>query len=149
IDYLGGVMNELPYIMSVEKLAGITVPDRANTIRIMMSEFFRITNNLLYWGTFIQDAGGMTPVFYMFADRQKAYDVIEAVTGYRMHPAWFRIGGTAMDLPNGWHKLVREFLDWMPKRIDEYVKATMKNKVLQLRTQNVAQYDAKSALAWG
>ena len=92
----------------------------------------------------------MTPVFYMFADRQKAYDVIEAVTGYRMHPAWFRIGGTAMDLPNGWHKLVREFLDWMPKRIDEYVKATMKNKVLQLRTQNVAQYDAtKSALAWG
>ena len=149
IDYLGGVMNELPYLMSVEKLAGITVPDRANTIRIMMSEFFRITNNLLYWGTFIQDAGGMTPIFYMFADRQKAYNVIEAVTGYRMHPAWFRIGGTAMDLPNGWHKLVREFLDWMPKRIDEYVKAAMKNKVLQLRTQNVAQYDAKSALAWG
>lgn len=149
VDYLGGVMNELPYIMAVEKLAGITVPDRANTIRIMMSEFFRITNNLLYWGTFIQDAGGMTPVFYMFADRQKAYDVIEAVTGYRMHPAWFRIGGTAMDLPNGWQRLVREFLDWMPKRIDEYMKAAMGNKVLKLRTQNVAQYDAKSALAWG
>lgn len=149
VDYLGGVMNELPYIMAVEKLAGITVPDRANTIRIMMSEFFRITNNLLYWGTFIQDAGGMTPVFYMFADRQKAYDVIEAVTGYRMHPAWFRIGGTAMDLPNGWQRLVREFLDWMPKRMDEYMKAAMGNKVLQLRTQNVAQYDAKSALAWG
>lgn len=149
VDYLGGVMNELPYIMAVEKLAGITVPDRANTIRIMMSEFFRITNNLLYWGTFIQDAGGMTPVFYMFADRQKAYDVIEAVTGYRMHPAWFRIGGTAMDLPNGWQRLVREFLDWMPKRMDEYMKAAMGNKVLKLRTQNVAQYDAKSALAWG
>jgi len=116
---------------------------------VMMSEFFRITNNLLYFGTFIQDAGGMTPVFYMFTDRQKAYDVIEAVTGYRMHPAWFRIGGTAHDLPRGWHKLVREFLDWMPKRLDEYVKAAMKNSVLQGRTQNVAQYDAKQALAWG
>ena len=63
IDYLGGVMNELPYIMAVEKLAGIITPERANIIRIMMSEFFRITNNLLYWGTFIQDAGGMTLCF--------------------------------------------------------------------------------------
>jgi NADH-quinone oxidoreductase subunit C/D len=149
IDYLGGVMNELPYVMAVEQMAGITVPERAQCIRVMMSEFFRITNNLLYFGTFIQDAGGMTPVFYMFTDRQKAYDVIEAVTGYRMHPAWFRIGGTAHDLPRGWHKLVREFLDWMPKRLDEYVKAAMKNSVLQGRTQNVAQYDAKQALAWG
>ena len=66
-----GGMNELPYIMSVEKLAGITIPPRAETIRVMMSEFFRITNNLLFVGTFIQDAGGMTPVFYMFTDRQK------------------------------------------------------------------------------
>ena len=149
IDYLGGVMNELPYVMAVEQLAGITVPERAQTIRVMMSEFFRITNNLLYFGTFIQDAGGMTPVFYMFTDRQKAYDVIEAVTGYRMHPAWFRIGGTAADLPRGWQRLVREFLDWMPKRLDEYVKAAMENSVLKGRTQNVAQYDAKQALAWG
>ena len=149
IDYLGGVMNELPYVMAVEQLAGITVPERAQTIRVMMSEFFRITNNLLYFGTFIQDAGGMTPVFYMFTDRQKAYDVIEAVTGYRMHPAWFRIGGTAADLPRGWQRLVKEFLDWMPKRLDEYVKAAMQNSVLKGRTQNVAQYDAKQALAWG
>ena len=149
IDYLGGVMNELPYIMSVEKLAGITIPARAETIRVMMSEFFRITNNLLYVGTFIQAAGGMTPVFYMFTDRQKAYDVIEAVTGYRMHPAWFRIGGTAADLPRGWQRLVREFLDWMPKRLDEYVKAALKNTVLKGRTQGVAQYNAKQALAWG
>ncbi|WP_296403078.1 NADH-quinone oxidoreductase subunit C/D [Psychrobacter sp.] len=149
IDYLGGVMNELPYVMAVEQLAGITVPERAQTIRVMMSEFFRITNNLLYFGTFIQDAGGMTPVFYMFTDRQKAYDVIEAVTGYRMHPAWFRIGGTAADLPRGWQRLVREFLDWMPKRLDEYVKAAMENSVLKGRTQNVAQYNARQALAWG
>lgn len=149
IDYLGGVMNNLPYVMSVEKLAGITVPDRANTIRIMMTEFFRITSHLLFFGTFVQDMGGMTPIFFMFADRQKAYDVIEAITGFRMHPAWFRIGGVAHDLPRGWDKLVREFLDWFPKRLDEYVLAAMKNSVMIGRTKNVAQYDARQALAWG
>ena len=149
IDYLGGVMNELPYLLAVEKLAAIKVPERANTVRIMMSEFFRITSHLLLLGTFIQDVGGMTPIFFMFADRQKAYDVIEAVTGFRMHPAWFRIGGLAHDLPNGWQRKVREFLDWMEGRLDEYVTAALKNRILQRRTQGIAAYDAKQALAWG
>ncbi|WP_026470977.1 NADH-quinone oxidoreductase subunit C/D [Alkanindiges illinoisensis] len=149
VDYLGGVSQNMPYLMSIERLAGITVPDRAQVIRVMLSEFFRINNHLLFIGTAIQDAGGMTPVFYMFTDRQKIYDVIEAITGFRMHPAWFRIGGTAADLPNGWQKLVREFLDWMPSRLKEYKKAALENSVMKGRTRNVAQYDAKQALAWG
>jgi NADH-quinone oxidoreductase subunit C/D len=115
----------------------------------MMSELFRINNHLLFIGTAIQDAGGMTPVFYMFADRQKIYDAIEAITGYRMHPAWFRIGGTAHDLPNNWQHLIREILEWMPKRMNEYYTAALRNSVFIGRTRNVAQYDAKSALAWG
>ncbi|KAA5649447.1 NADH-quinone oxidoreductase subunit C/D, partial [Pseudomonas aeruginosa] len=130
-------------------LAGIKVPERAQVIRVMLNELFRINNHLLYCGTAIQDAGGMTPVFYMFADLQKVYDIVEAITGYRMHPAWFRIGGTAHDLPNNWQKLVKELLDWMPKRLNEYYTAAFKNSVFIGRTRNVAQYDAKSALAWG
>ncbi|TXI05438.1 MAG: NADH-quinone oxidoreductase subunit C/D [Pseudorhodobacter sp.] len=149
IDYLGGVMNNMPYVLAVEKLAGIEVPDRVKTIRVMMSEFFRITSHLLFLGTYIQDVGGMTPIFFMFTDRQKAYDVIEAITGFRMHPAWFRIGGVAHDLPQGWDRLVRDFLDWMPKRLDEYEKAAMKNGILRARTIDVAQYNAKEALEWG
>ena len=149
IDYLGGVMNNLPYVLSVEKLAGIEVPSRVDFIRVMMAEFFRSSSHLLYLGTYIQDVGAMTPVFFTFTDRQRAYKVIEAITGFRMHPAWFRIGGVAHDLPRGWDKLVREFLDWMPKRLDEYEKAAMKNSILIGRTKNVAVYNTKEALEWG
>lgn len=149
IDYLGGVMNNLPYVLAVEKLAGIKVPARVETIRVMMAEFFRVTSHLLFLGTYIQDLGGMTPIFFMFTDRMKAFDVIEAITGGRMHPAWYRIGGVAHDLPNGWQKLVRDFVEWMPKRLDEYVKAAIKNSVLKTRTVGVAQYNSKEAIAWG
>ena len=149
IDYLGGVMNNLPYVLAVEKLAGIRVPQRVDVIRIMMAEFFRIQNHLLYLGTYIQDVGAMTPVFFTFTDRQRAYKVIEAITGFRMHPAWYRIGGVAHDLPRGWDRLVREFLDWMPKRLNEYEKAALKNSILIGRTKGVAAYNTKEALEWG
>ncbi|MDY3198800.1 MAG: NADH-quinone oxidoreductase subunit C/D [Pseudomonadaceae bacterium] len=149
VDYLGGVMNNLPYVLAVEKLAGIKVPQRVDVIRIMMAEFFRIQNHLLFLGTFIQDVGAMTPVFFTFTDRQRAYKVIEAITGFRMHPAWYRIGGVAHDLPRGWDRLVREFLDWMPKRLNEYEKAALKNSILIGRTRGVAAYNTREALDWG
>ncbi len=149
IDYLGGVMNNLPYVLAVEQLAGIRVPPRAETIRVMMAEFFRITSHLLFLGTYIQDMGGMTPIFFMFSDRKRAYDVIEAITGFRMHPAWYRIGGVAHDLPQGWDRLVRDFIEWMPKRLKEYEKAAMRNSVLKARTVGVAQYNSAEAIEWG
>ncbi|MDP9141707.1 MAG: NADH-quinone oxidoreductase subunit C/D [Pseudomonadota bacterium] len=149
IDYLGGVMNNLPYVMAIEKMAGIKVPERAQTIRIMMSEFFRITSHLLFYGTYAQDVGSMSPVFFMFVDRQKAYDVIEAVTGFRMHPAWFRIGGVAADLPQGWEKLVQAFLDWMPKRLKDYDKMAMRNTILKRRSIGIGKYNTEEAIEWG
>jgi NADH-quinone oxidoreductase subunit C/D len=149
IDYLGGVMNNLPYVMALETLAGIKVPERVQTIRIMLCEFFRILSHLLYYGTFCQDVGAMTPVFLMFVDRQKGYDVIEGITGFRMHPAWFRIGGLAHDLPAGWEKKVREFVDWLPKRLDQYRKSILTNSILVARSKGVAAYDKAQALEWG
>ncbi|WP_323837781.1 NADH-quinone oxidoreductase subunit C/D [Photorhabdus africana] len=149
IEYLGGCVNEMPYVLAVEKLAGIEVPDRVKTIRVMLSELFRINSHLLYISTFIQDVGGMTPVFFAFTDRQKVYDLVEAITGFRMHPAWFRIGGVAHDLPRGWDRLLRDFLNWMPKRLDSYVKVALKNSILKGRSIGVAAYNSKQALEWG
>jgi NADH-quinone oxidoreductase subunit C/D len=149
VDYLGGVMNNLPYVLAVEKLAGIKVPSRVEVIRVMLAEFFRINSHLLFLGTYIQDFGGMSPVFFIFTDRMKAYDVIEAITGFRMHPAWFRIGGVAHDLPQGWEKLVRDFIEWMPRRLVEYEKAAMQNGILRARAIGVAQYNTQQALEWG
>jgi NADH-quinone oxidoreductase subunit C/D len=149
IDYLGGVMNNLAYVQSVETLAGIKVPDRAKVIRIMMVELFRISSHLVFYGTFAQDIGQMSPVFYMFADRERLFGIVEAITGARMHPAWFRIGGVAQDLPIGWDTMMRTFIDSMPARLDDYDKMVMQNKILQKRCIDIGVYTTAEALDWG
>jgi NADH-quinone oxidoreductase subunit C/D len=148
VDYLGGSMNNLPYVLAVEQLAGIQVPERAQVIRVMISEFYRLASHLLFYGTFAQDVGQMSPIFYMFIDREKVFDIMESISGARMHSSYFRIGGVAMDLPRGWDKRIREFVGYLPARLDHYDKMVMQNSTLKRRTQGIGAYNTREAIDW-
>jgi NADH-quinone oxidoreductase subunit B/C/D len=149
VDYLAGVANNLSYVTAVEKLAGIKVPDRAEYIRIMLCEFFRLSNHLLWFGTMVQDLGMMSAVFYAFREREMILDIVEAVTGGRLHPSWLRLGGVAQDLPDGWREKVDAFIKIFPSRIKEYEALFTRNPVFKARTKDVTPVSREDAMHWG
>ncbi|MEJ2672018.1 MAG: NADH dehydrogenase (quinone) subunit D [Deltaproteobacteria bacterium] len=148
-DYLTGVANNLSYLHTVETLAGIKVPDRAQFIRVMLTELFRLSNHLLWFSTHTMDTGAITPTFYALAEREKIMDIVELITGARLHPSWFRLGGVAMDLPDGWQGLVDDFVKGFGKVLDELELAITRNPIWEVRTRDIGVISLDEAMDWG
>jgi NADH-quinone oxidoreductase subunit D len=148
-DWISAFNNELGWVIAVERLAGIEVPDRAQWIRTMMAEWNRILNHLMFSGSYPLELGAMTPIFYAFREREMIQDLMESATGARMHHSYARVGGLKDDLPAGFLKRAREVLGITRKRIAEFETLIMGNEIVHRRTRNVGVLPADMAVAFG
>lgn len=149
LDYLAGSANNLGYVLAVEKLLGVEVPKRAQYIRVLMAELTRIASHLFWLGTHGHDLGAMTPLFFAFREREQLMDLFEMVWGARMFPCYFRIGGLAADLPEGFIEKAWEFVKGFPGQIKDYHNLLTKNRIWISRTKNVGVMTKDEAIDWG
>jgi NADH-quinone oxidoreductase subunit D len=149
MDYLSPFFNELAYCLSVEKLAGVEVPPRAQWIRMLMCELNRISSHLLWLATNGADLGALNMLVYGWRDRELVLAFFEKVTGLRMNHNYIRPGGVAADLPDGWRDDVLAICDTVVKRMDEYDNLLTGQPLLQNRMDGVGALDSETAVGLG
>jgi NADH-quinone oxidoreductase subunit D len=149
MDYLNPLGNNLAYVMAAEKLLQIEIPERAQVIRVMMCELQRIASHMVWLGTHAMDIGAMSVFFYCFRQREKILNLIEACSGGRMTPSYFRIGGLMMELPAGFERRVKQFLDGFEEALAEFHTLLSGNRIFQIRTKEVGYISAEDAIDWG
>ncbi len=148
-DYVSMMANEHAYALGVEKLLGITPPERAQYIRVMYAELTRILNHTLWLGAAALDIGAMTVFLYCFREREDIFDYYEEVSGARMHAAYIRPGGVARDLPEGLLEKIQGFTERFIGYVDEYETLLTENRIWKQRTVDIGVVDKEAALDWG
>lgn len=149
MDYLNPLGNNLVYVMAAEKLLNLEIPERAQIIRVLFCELQRIASHMVWLGTHALDIGAMSPFFYCFRQREKILNLIEAASGGRMTPSYFRIGGLMMDLPAGFERRCKQFLEDFPAALDLLETLVTGNTIWQSRTKGIGIITADEAIDWG
>jgi NADH-quinone oxidoreductase subunit D len=149
MDYLAPFFNIHAYTMAVEKLLGMEIPPRAEYLRVLMSELNRITSHLVWLGTSGLELGAISVFFYTYRERDEALDLFEMISGERMNHRYFQVGGCADDMPPGFEKAVRKFIDRMPERISEYEELLSANEIWVERTKGIGILPALELIGLG
>lgn len=150
LDYFNSMTNNWAYALAVEKLAGISVPERAEYIRVIMAELSRLQNHATLMGFLLQDLGAMgTPLMYAFREREKILDLFEAVSGSRMMCNYMRFGGCRVDLPSGWLEETGRLVEEFPEFLDEFESLLVENEIIMARLQGVGVLSRELAVNAG
>jgi len=149
MDYLNNMGNNLTYCLAIEKLCAIEVPDRAQVLRVICAELQRIASHLVWLGTSAIDLNASSILIYCFRDRERIMDLFELIGGQRMMTSYIRPGGVWRDVPAEFPEAVESFLDYLPKKLDDYERLLDKNPIYLARTIDIGIVDGDEALAWG
>jgi NADH-quinone oxidoreductase subunit D len=149
LDYVSPMCQEHAYALAVEKLLGCKIPLRAQFIRVLFSEITRILNHIMAVTTQALDVGAMTPLLWMFEEREKMMGFYEKVSGSRMHAAYIRPGGVHQDLPAGLLEEISEFAENFPKCIDDLDSLLTENRIFKQRMVEIGIVSKQQALDWG
>ena len=149
MDYLNNMGNNLTYCLAIEKLCAIEVPERAQVLRVICAELQRIASHLVWLGTSAIDLNASSILIYCFRDRERIMDLFELIGGQRMMTSYIRPGGVWRDVPAEFPDAVESFLDYLPKKLDDYERLLDKNPIYLARTIDIGIVDGDEALAWG
>lgn len=149
IDYLSAMTYTHAYVAAVERAAGIEVPLRAEYLRVITSELNRVSSHLVWFGAFLLDLGGFTPLLYAFDDREKILDLLESVTGARLTYCYYRFGGLYNDVEPEFLSGTLDFVKYMGPRLDMYRQLVTDNIILKKRLVGVGPIDAEMCRRYG
>ena len=149
IDYLSPMHNNLCYCLAVEKLLDLPIPEKAQWMRVLLSELKRLNSHLVWLGTHAMDIGALTVFLYTFREREEILRLFEYVAGQRMMTSYIRIGGLSMEPPIDFFERVQAFIRTFPEKIDEYSNLLTGNPIFMNRLQNVGHLSAEDAIALG
>lgn len=149
LDYLSPVLNEWGYLMGVEKLMGVEVPERGEYIRVILGELQRVANHLVFLASMLLDMNGYTAWMYMFREREKILDILEAYSGSRMNNHALRIGGAPTPFPTGLVEMIEKWLADFPEAMKDFENIANGNEIFIARSKNVGIMDKDHCLAYG